>query len=89
MLIEDFLNKVNAVILNPLILLAFAISFLYFFYGIFQFIASEASSDTKRAQGKQKIFYGILGMFIMVSAFGLIRLVLGTFDIPPPEYPNF
>jgi len=83
--ITEFLNNVNAVILNPIISLAFAVAVLIFFWGIFQFIASE-TSDKAREDGKKKIFWGIFGMFIMVSAHGLIRLILGTFGIPEPGY---
>jgi hypothetical protein len=83
--ISVFLNKINQLILNPLILLAFAIALLVFFWGIFQFIASQ-TADAGRDEGKRKIFWGLFGMFIMVSAYGLIRLILGTFGIPGPEY---
>jgi hypothetical protein len=89
MLIAPFLNKVNQFILNPLITLAFAVALITFFWGIFQFINSE-TADSKRDEGKSKILYGLLGMFIMISAYGLIRLVLGTFGIiPTSNYLNF
>lgn len=81
MTISALLDKVNQFILNPLIILLFAVSFLIFLFGIFQFINSQ-SSDDKRGEGKKKIFYGLIGMFIMFSAYGLIRIVLGTFGIP-------
>lgn len=78
--ISVFLGKINQFILNPLILLAFAVAFLVFFWGIFQFIASQ-TTDTNRDEGKRKIFWGLFGMFIMISAYGLIHLILGTFGI--------
>ena len=84
--INTFLNKVNEFILNPLIMLAFAVALLIFFFGIFQFIKSE-TADTQREDGKKKILYGIFGMFIMISAYGLIRLVLNTFGITTSTYP--
>ena len=80
--ITEFLNRINQHILNPLILLAFAIAFIVFFVGIVQFIASQ-TADAKREEGKSKIFWGLFGMFIMFSAYGLIRLILSTFGIPP------
>jgi len=88
MLIADFLNKVNRFILNPLILLAFAIAFLVFFWGIFEFIFS-GTADAKREEGKKKIFWGLFGIFIMFSAYGIINLILGTFKIPNPSYITF
>lgn len=82
MAITEFLNKINQYILNPLILLAFAVAFLVFFWGVFQFINSQ-TTDTNREEGKRKIFWGLFGMFIMVSAYGLINLILSTFGITP------
>jgi hypothetical protein len=87
MSIAPFLNKINEFIINPLIVLIFAIAFVVFFYGIFQFISKETADD-KREEGKKKIIYGLFGMFIMFSAYGLIRLILNTFGIPSPSYPN-
>ena len=86
--IVPFLNKINQFVLNPLITLTFTVALLVFFWGIFQFINSE-TADAKRDEGKRKIFYGLLGMFIMISAFGLIRLILNTFGVNPPSYPGF
>ncbi len=90
MSIATFLNKINAAILNPLISLAFAIALLVFVFGIVEFIRSE-TSDKNREAGKKKILYGLLGMFIMFSAYGLIHLILGTFGIqnPPGAYISF
>jgi hypothetical protein len=87
--IGTYLDPINRVIINPLITLAFAVALIVFFVGVFQFINSEAASDSKREQGKQKIMWGLVGMFIMISAYGIIRLILGTFSITPPKYPGF
>lgn len=86
--IDSLLDKINQFILNPLILLVFAVAFIVFFWGIFQFIYSQ-TADAKREEGKKKIFWGLFGMFIMVSAYGLIALILGTFGIPSPSYISF
>ncbi len=83
--ISNFLNKVNVAIINPLIILVFAIAVLVFFFGIFQFIYSTGES-AERDKGKKKILYGLIGMFIMFSAYGLIRIVLGTFGVTQPAY---
>ncbi len=84
MTVIPLLKEISRLILNPIIMLAFAVALLIFFWGIFQFINSE-TVDTKREEGKRKVFWGLFGMFIMVSAYGLIRLVLGTFGIPGPS----
>ena len=86
--ITTLLQSISRFILNPLIVLAFAVASLVFFWGIFQFISSE-TADAARDEGKRKIFWGLFGIFIMISAYGLIRLILGTFGITGPSYPGF
>jgi len=81
MTIVPLLKKIDTFILNPIIGLAFAVATLVFLFGIFQFIMSE-TADNARETAKKKILYGLLGMFIMSSAYGLIHIVLGTFGIP-------
>lgn len=83
MVIQEFLNKINQYILNPLIVLAFAIAFVVFLWGLFQFILTQ-TSDANREEGKRKIFWGLFGMFIMFSVYGIIRLILSTFGISSP-----
>jgi hypothetical protein len=88
--IIPFLNKINQFIFNPLIRLVFAVAFLIFFWGIVQFINADASSvNTARQKAKEKIMYGLIGMFIMFSAYGLIRLLLDTFGLSGPRYMGF
>jgi hypothetical protein len=83
--VQTFLGDVSRVILNPIIGLAFAVAFVVFVWGVFQFILSQTSDD-KREEGKRKILWGLVGMFIMFSVYGIISLILNTFGIPPPGY---
>lgn len=85
MLIAEFLDKVNQYILNPIIILAFVVAIIVFTWGIFEFISSE-TADASREKGKSKILWGLFGMFIMISAYGLIRLILDTIGVRGPEY---
>jgi uncharacterized membrane protein YbhN (UPF0104 family) len=83
--IVPLLNNINRYILNPIILLLFSVALLVFFWGLFRFI-SNADNETERETGRQNIMYGLIGMFIMVSVYGLMRLVLGSFGISAPGY---
>ena len=83
--ITTLLNSINRLIINPIIILAFAVALLVFFWGLVQFIMSE-TADAKRKDGSKKIIYGLLGMFVMISAYGIIRLILDTFGILAPGY---
>lgn len=79
--ITDLLKKVNATILNPTILLLFAVAIIVFVWGLIQFLVSS-ETDEGRETGKRKILWGLIGMFIMVGALGIIRIVLNTFGVP-------
>ena len=75
-----FLQKFSAVILNPLIQLAFAIAFLYFVYGVVKFLSSDVA-DKSRKESRDAILWGMVGMLIMFSVYGIIRFVLDTFKV--------
>jgi hypothetical protein len=68
------LDNIKTQILNPLIYLAFAAAFLVFGYGVVEFIR-HADSDEGRETGGRHILWGVVGMFIMASAFGIINLI--------------
>ena len=81
MTISELIARVNAVILNPTIMLLFAVAFVVFIAGLVQFLM-DTDSDEGKAKGKRKIVWGLVGMFIMFSVFGILRLLLSTFGVP-------
>lgn len=83
--INAFLDKINQFILNPLIVLMFVVALLVFFWGLVEFIY-KAGSDDGRDTGKRNMLWGIIGMFIMVAVYGIIRLILDTFGLNTPTY---
>ncbi len=83
MTIIPFLNKVSDLILNPLILLAFGLAFVYFIYGIVKFLSLDAG-DKSRKEAQDAILWGLVGMVIMFSVYGIIKFVLASFGITAP-----
>ncbi|QQR82514.1 hypothetical protein IPJ70_00085 [Candidatus Campbellbacteria bacterium] len=75
------------VILQPIIFLLFAVAFVIFFWGIVTSIR-DSEDEKERAKGKQSILWGILGMVIMISVFGIIRIITGTIGVENPPQPN-
>jgi phosphotransferase system glucose/maltose/N-acetylglucosamine-specific IIC component len=88
MTIVPFLNKVNDLILNPIIMLLFAISFVYFVYGIITFIRLEPG-DAKKTEARNAIIWGIVGMVIMFSVYGILTFIFDTFGIKNDEVKNY
>ena len=92
MAISEFLNKVNEFILKPLIILAFAIAFLVFFWGLVKFISAK-SSETVKTEAKQVMGCGLVALFVMISVWGLVRFMqealLSGVDLTAPPLPTF
>lgn len=78
--LKKFIIKVEVIILNPAIKLGFAVALIVFLYGVFEFIKDSESSDA-RATGGKHIMWGIIGMFIMIAAGGIINLVCGSWGL--------
>lgn len=80
--LDEFLVKVVVQIINPIILLLAASAFVVFLWGVFEFIA-HAGDETKRAEGKRAILWGLIGLVIIFGAYGIINVALGTFNLTP------
>ena len=72
------LDKIQTNILNPVIALLFSAAVVYFLYGVFEFVRGQGS-DEARKTGAQHILWGVVGMAVMVSAYGIIHVICGTF----------
>ena len=81
------LNGVIREIINPVVAILFTAAIVVFFWGMIQFIYS-AGDDTKRNLGKQHMLWGVIGVFIMLSAFGILTLFTNTFGITVQTCPN-
>lgn len=61
--------------INSAIGLLIAGAVLFIVYGAFNMIRSEE----KREEGKKTIYYGIIGLFVMISIWGLVNILSNTF----------
>lgn len=75
-----FVNKVNEIILFPLIALLSAIAFIIFLYGCAAYILN-ADNETARSEGKKHIMYGLIGLVVMASAYAILNIAAGTFGL--------
>jgi hypothetical protein len=80
--ITTLLGKIAKFFINPLIILGFVIATIYLFYAIAQLIWGADTGDLDK--NKKNVMYGIIGLFIMFSVYGILHLVLDTFGITPP-----
>jgi len=78
--LDDVMFKINKVILNPLIEMSFVVALGVFLFGVMEFIRG-ADNEEQRSKGKQHMLWGIIGLLIMLSVFGIITLLTNTFGI--------
>lgn len=84
MTLETLINLFTKEIFNPLLALLFAVGLIIFLWGLVEFLwnLSEGSHDADK--GKQHMLWGLVGMFVMSSAFAIIRLIAGIFKTNLP-----
>jgi len=74
----QIVQKIVQYIVNPAIMVLFSFGLLMFVFGLVEFLfALSKGADVK--DGRQHMLWGVLGMFIMISVFGIIRLLSDTF----------
>ncbi len=75
---DQVLQAIATNIVNPAIALIFAWAMVLFLWGIFEFIF-HAEVDAAREAGKNHMLYGVLGITIIVSVYGLLHLIQNFF----------
>ena len=66
--------------LNALIGLFITLAIVVFFWGLIKYLFGLDSSESK-AEGLQIMMYGVIAILVMVSIWGIIRLLQNTFKV--------
>jgi len=74
------IEKIKDHIIEPLILLLMGLAFFLFLWGLVEFIRNS-DSDEARETGRRHMIWGVIGLFIMISAFGIINVICDTFSL--------
>ena len=79
-LIDATYNLVN----DTLIPLAFSLCLLYFFWGVAQYIRSGAGGEKAAEEGRNRMVYGVIALFVVFSIWGIINFINSELSIPNP-----
>jgi hypothetical protein len=71
------INPIISNIVNPIVMGMFALGLLVFAFGIFEMVWG-GGDPAVREKGRNHMLGGVIGMFVMLSAWGLIYLVSNT-----------
>ncbi len=77
--IECILTKIKVEVLDPVIAILFVLATIVFLWGIIQYVIGSQGNETKLQRGKQAILWGIVGLTIMASAWGIVKILCDFF----------
>jgi hypothetical protein len=83
--IDQLLQKIYTYILNPFIAVLFVVATIYFLIGLIRYFLPEGN-EGDRATGQRHMVWGLVGMFLMISVFGIMKLIVNTFGVNLADY---
>ena len=72
-------------ILSQVIILLVAFAVVFFLYGILKYITA-GDDEEKRTKMKNVMIYGIIGLFVMISFWGIVNILINTFELDTSPY---
>ena len=84
----DLLGYATCLIGRSIIPLLFAIAVIMFIVGVIRFFIIGAGEEAKRTQGKQFMIWAIVALAVMVTVWGLVRILGDTFNIDSTFIPQ-
>lgn len=77
--IGGLFGEINDFVSNVLVPLVFAVAFLVFIWGVFQYFILGGGDEDKRAQGRGLMIWGIVGFVLFIAVWGIVNLIATGF----------
>lgn len=81
---NTLLTKIKTAILYPFISLLLGLAVLMFLWGVFEMVMNAESSEA-RAKGRSHIFFGLIGIVVMLSALAILQIAVATVGVQMPS----
>lgn len=78
--LDGLLSWFHCMVVRALIPLLMGVATFSFIFGVFKFFLNP-ENVSKQADGKKYITWGLVGLFLMVSMWGIVGVFTNTFDI--------
>ena len=59
----------------------FALAFAAFVWGVANYFLLHGGEEAKREEGRQFVFWGIIGMVVLFAVWGFVKILLSTLGI--------
>jgi len=76
----ELVERFVTILIKPTILLVFTAGFFLFVWGLVVFLF-ELDKGGDHEEGKSHMLWGVIGMLIMVSVYGILNLLDNTFNL--------
>ena len=76
---QNILGQVKS-ILDLVIPIVITLAVIYFLWGLAKFLTSAGDSE-KHEEGRNIMIWGVIAIFVIVSFWGLVRVIQNTFSI--------
>lgn len=73
----SIIDKIKSEIVQPIIYLLIAVAVAYFLFGLMEFVRNQ-DNDEAQTDGKRHMLWGIIGLAIMFSVYGILYLINQT-----------
>ena len=77
--IKEWIDRIKSQILVPVISLLFVLATLMFIYGMMKYFIIGAGTPAEIEKGRKLAIYGIVGMALMIGAWGVVYIICGFF----------
>ena len=75
----DIVNKITSEILQPALELLFVLAIVVFGYGVVRYLYGSQGSEQELTKAKWALFWGVVGMFVLVAFGGIVYLLCDFF----------
>jgi hypothetical protein len=88
--VQDAGAFIIGLINNVAVPVVFALAFIVFIWGVFQVFILGGTNEEAKEKGRALMLWGLIGFFVMVSVWGLVRILTGTVGLTNnvPSYPT-
>ena len=87
--VAGIINWASCLLIKSIVPFLFSLATVAFIWGIIQFYLNP-DNEEKRKKGKSFIIGGLIALFVMLSMWGLVGILTGTFEIKNtmPQFPE-
>lgn len=85
--LQEYAIEIFYVINEVFVPILFAVAFITFLWGVFNYFILGATDDSKLKTGRQFVLWGIIGFVVMASVWGLVYMTRDTLGFTPTVSP--